>query len=491
MVKFSRAIFIGIYIIWNIANIIYIDSLSNLRQALLQNIISWLAIILIIASVAFSVAYRKSRIVITLPALCYCLALIILVVSLIFSKKANQELDLWYWSGITGGVLFYIVGLQLKNKWSIQFFCIYGYIAVVGIQAILAFYQYLFESDAFYFAEEMRSNGLSQHINVLSINISTACLLSLTTLILSQFRLSSKRNEQFRIIAISILIFIFTLMIILFQAITSILIFIICIFIFTFLFYKKNKARFIGSYLIIFFALLMSAYLINERIESIDDFLVNQFYLNQILRFSMTLFFEQPYELWSDILLQESNHNKITLPFLNIQYFITPRSHNEIFLWIMTGGYINLIFMSLVLTGGVYIAFQSFIKYKESGNGYSLAIILSITPMIIYSNIKYPFLLSALHWGMIILFLSFSDVAFPLKTQSLFYINRKLSHLFGFVVSFIALAIFIIGLFTLNREQSIYENDLNQEIKLSTNKITQNNNGSSLPINITNSNNAI
>ncbi len=113
--------------------------------------------------------------------------------------------------------------------------------------------------------------------------------------------------------------------------------------------------------------------------------------------------------------------------------YIVPHPHNEILLWLMTGGLINLIFLSLLLTGGIYVVFQSFIKYKINGNGYPLAIILSIIPIIIHNHVEYPFAF-CITLGIVILFLSFSDAAFALEEQSLFYINKQLSYLFSFIV---------------------------------------------------------
>ncbi|MBN6363126.1 O-antigen ligase domain-containing protein, partial [Providencia huaxiensis] len=61
-----------------------------------------------------------------------------------------------------------------------------------------------------------------------------------------------------------------------------------------------------------------------------------------------------------------------------------------------------------------------------------------------------------LHWGIVILFLSFSDAAFALEKQSLLYINKQLSYLFSFIIFIIGLGVFIIGLFLFNGEKSFY-----------------------------------
>ncbi|WP_175403095.1 O-antigen ligase domain-containing protein [Providencia heimbachae] len=454
MILFSRSLFIGIFIVWHLASIIYIDSLGSLRQSLPQNIISWLAIALIISVIAFTVFYRKNRIIITLPAICYCFALVILIIDLIYSK--DNDIHFWYWSGITAGVLLYIAGLQVRKKWLIQSFCIYCFIAVTGIQVVLTAYQYLYESDIFYLASGMRSNGLSQQINILSVGMATACLLSLTALVLSQFTLASKRYEKFRVLILGIFIFLFTLMIVVLQSVTTWLSFIVSILIFICLFYKKNQTRISASYFIIAIAFFIGVYLIKLCPQYIDSSAMNQFHLKQMLRFSITLFLEQPYDAWGQSSLLQDNYERTAIPFLSETSYIVPHAHNEILLWIMTGSYISIAFMSLLITGGVYIIFQSVIKYKLNGNGYSLAIILSIVPILIHNNVEYPFLLSVLHWGIVILFSSFSDAAFSLEEQSMFYINQQLSTLFSFIIFALGISIFVIGLFLFNGEKSFY-----------------------------------
>ncbi|MDD9338657.1 MAG: O-antigen ligase domain-containing protein [Providencia heimbachae] len=454
MILFSRSLFIGIFIVWHLASIIYIDSLGSLRQSLPQNIISWLAIALIISVIAFTVFYRKNRIIITLPAICYCFALVILIIDLIYSK--DNDIHFWYWSGITAGVLLYIAGLQVRKKWLIQSFCIYCFIAVTGIQVVLTAYQYLYESDIFYLASGMRSNGLSQQINILSVGMATACLLSLTALVLSQFTLAYKRYEKFRVLILGIFIFLFTLMIVVLQSVTTWLSFIVSILIFICLFYKKNQTRISASYFIIAIAFFIGVYLIKLCPQYIDSSAMNQFHLKQMLRFSITLFLEQPYDAWGQSSLLQDNYERTAIPFLSETSYIVPHAHNEILLWIMTGSYISIAFMSLLITGGVYIIFQSVIKYKLNGNGYSLAIILSIVPILIHNNVEYPFLLSVLHWGIVILFSSFSDAAFSLEEQSMFYINQQLSTLFSFIIFALGISIFVIGLFLFNGEKSFY-----------------------------------
>ncbi|MEQ5317494.1 O-antigen ligase domain-containing protein [Providencia vermicola] len=459
MIMISRSLFIGIFIIWHLASLIYIDSLGSLRQSLPQNIISWLAIAMLISTVSFTVFYRKNRIVITVPAICFFIALIFLALGLAYSTEIDSDLIFWYWSGITIGVLFYITGLQIKDRWRVQSFCIYCNIVFSAIQAFLTGYQFFTQPDIFYFASDMRSNGLSQQINILSVSVTASCLLAMMTLILPQFALANPKYEKMRAIALGCSIFLFTLALVTLQSVTTWLSFIVAIFIFACLFYKKNQLRVIASYFVMTVAVFIGIYLIKLCPLSINTDVINQFHLKQMLRFSITLFLEQPDDIWDPSLIPKDGYGRTPLPFLSSEQYIVPHSHNEIFLWIMKGSHINLVFMSLLITGGIYIIFQSFIKYKKNGNGYSLAMIIAIFPIVIHNNVEYPFLLSVLHWGIIILFLSFSDSAFSLKEQSLFYINKNLSALFSIMISIIGLSVFIAGMVLFNGDDYIHSNN--------------------------------
>ncbi|MEX9948735.1 O-antigen ligase domain-containing protein [Providencia alcalifaciens] len=453
----SRAVFISIFIIWNLASIIYIDNLGSLRQSLPQNIISWLAIALIISIIAFTVFYRKNRIFITIPAMCFCLALAILSINLFYIKESHNVI-FWYWSGISAGVVLYIVGLQIREKWLIQSFCIYCFIAINVIQCLFTIYQYFFETTIFYFATDMRSYGLTQQITILSVNMAMSCMFSLMTLVLSQFKLASLTQEKCRITLLSLCIFLFTVTLVVLQSITTTLSFAVCAFVFICLFYQKNKVRVSASYFIIALAVFIGVYLIQLCPKYIDSEIINRFHLKQMLRFSISLFIYPPAEVWEQPLILNASMEKNQLPFLSSENYIVPHIYNEILRWIMTGGFINLIFMSLLITGGIYVIYQSIIKYKKNGNGYSISLILALTPVVINSNLEHPFLQSVLHWGMIILFLSFSDASFPLKEQSSFYINKHLSLLFSFSTFIIGLSVFIIGLNLFNGQSFFHTN---------------------------------
>ncbi|HHR6030660.1 TPA: hypothetical protein ACS70C_002650 [Providencia alcalifaciens] len=253
-------------------------------------------------------------------------------------------------------------------------------------------------------------------------------------------------------------IFLFTMMLVILQSMTIILSFAVCTFIFICLFYQKNKLRVSVSYFIIAIAVFIGVYLIQLCPKYIDSEIINRFHIKQMLRFSISLFISPPTEMWEKPLIMNASFETNQIPFLSSDNYIMPHVFNEILRWVMTGGYINLVFMSFLITGGIYVIYQSIIKYKKNGNGYSISLVLALTPVVINSNLEHPFLQSVLHWGMIILFLSFSDASFPLKEQSIFYINKHLSLLFSFSTFIIGLSVFIIGLSLFNGQSFFHTN---------------------------------
>lgn len=449
IILLTRILFTGVYIFWLLISIIYIDSLGSLSQSLPQNIIGWLAIIILTSAILFYAYYKKIKICITLPALCYISAIITLSINL-FIPDNNNELNFWYLSGIIVGITFYISGLQIENKSLIKNYCIYSYILTSSIQSVITIYQYFFEADIFYLASDMRSNGLSQQINILSVNMTTAYLLTITVIILSLFSLKENKHEKIRVIILAFLLLVFTITIVILQSVTTWLLFFVLVSIFTCLFIKKNKHLVISILLITLIAIFIGVYLLKLAPNFIDNDFINQFHLKQMLRFSINLFLEKPYEAWEQSLLIYNNHEKVAIPFLTHQYYIISHSHNGILLWLMKNSIINILSLSLLITGSIYIIYQSIIKYKKNGNGYSLAIILDIIPLIVYAIVEYPFVLSVFHWGNIILFLSFSDISFKLKNQTLIYIDKRFSSLICLIISIIGVTMIFISAILFN-----------------------------------------
>ncbi|WP_413495896.1 O-antigen ligase family protein [Morganella psychrotolerans] len=391
------------------------------------------------------------------------MAVFIYFIAILLSADLQQRVNFWYLFGTMIGGLFYFSGLQIKETNSFHPFCIYTYLSIVFVQALMTGYQYIFEPEIFYLATNMESNGLFQQVNIISISMATACLLAITTVTLSQFSLRSKNLENIRVSVISLFIFITALTIIVLQSAIAWLSFTVCAFVFLCLFYKKNKPRVTLVYIIILLAIVPGIYIIDLPPPTINHNGISQFHLNQMLRFSIQLFLESPYVSWGSNISIGDNYELTRIPFLNTDYYIVPHPYNELLLWVMKSNLINLIFMSLMLTGGFYILFQAIVKYKHNSYGFSLAVIISMLPMIIHNHIQYPFLLSVTHWGIVILFLSFSDIAYLLNEQMAFNINTSISIIISLFILIIGVSVFCFGLLFFNGENSFYTHKSNSD----------------------------
>ncbi|MBW3119003.1 O-antigen ligase domain-containing protein, partial [Providencia rettgeri] len=142
-------------------------------------------------------------------------------------------------------------------------------------------------------------------------------------------------------------------------------------------------------------------------------------------------------------LISNDSYDITSLSFLGIERYIFTHPQSETFLGVMRGSNINLIFISFLITGGFYITIQSMAKYKKNDNGYSVAIVIAIIPIVIKCNIEIPFVLSVFNLANAILFLSFSDSAFSLKEQLFFYFNKKISTWLCIVMWIVFLSVFV------------------------------------------------
>ncbi|MBW3118809.1 O-antigen ligase domain-containing protein, partial [Providencia rettgeri] len=242
-----RSLIIGIFVIFQLTSLIYIDVFGGIHQLILKNIIGWLAMTMIISIVSFSVFYRRNKIVVTVPAICFVIALLFLIMGLFYSKEIKNELLFLYSFGVAISILFYITGLQIKDRWWLQLFCIYCNVVFSLIQAFLTGYQFFAQPGIFYFATDMYSYGLLQQINIISTSIAASSLLAMMMFVLSKFSLVSYKYENLRAIVLGCAIFVFTLTLVILQSITTLLSFMGAIFLFIYLFYKKNKRRVIAS----------------------------------------------------------------------------------------------------------------------------------------------------------------------------------------------------------------------------------------------------
>ncbi|WP_336297444.1 PglL family O-oligosaccharyltransferase [Serratia rubidaea] len=94
---------------------------------------------------------------------------------------------------------------------------------------------------------------------------------------------------------------------------------------------------------------------------------------------------------------------------------IAGHPHNEILLWWLEGGLVALAGIVLLLLGGVHLLRQALrvdrraFSCRRRHAGEATALCLALLPMLLHSQLEYPFYLSALHWLLFMLLLAQLD----------------------------------------------------------------------------------
>lgn len=83
--------------------------------------------------------------------------------------------------------------------------------------------------------------------------------------------------------------------------------------------------------------------------------------------------------------------------------------HNEILLWWVEGGLKALVGIAIVLAAGVRLLKSAWQRDREQPNGARVGLFLVLLPMLIHTQLEYPFYLSAPHWLAFLLLLTLLD----------------------------------------------------------------------------------
>lgn len=83
--------------------------------------------------------------------------------------------------------------------------------------------------------------------------------------------------------------------------------------------------------------------------------------------------------------------------------------HNEILLWWVEGGLTALAGIAIVLAAGVRLLKSAWQRDREQQNGARVGLFLVLLPMLIHTQLEYPFYLSAPHWLAFLLLLALLD----------------------------------------------------------------------------------
>jgi len=175
--------------------------------------------------------------------------------------------------------------------------------------------------------------------------------------------------------------------------------------------FAKNRKQFFKLLLIICSALLITQINITDKPSNLTDKKVTNITArSDIYSVTAKMIVDKPllgygYGNFERSYLDFNNHLRIQNPEINKPLLNLAHPHNEVLFWVSEGGIIAL--LGMIFFCIAYIICWLKISHKLAKR---LAILGLITPLLLHSQLEFPFYSSVSHWFVFIIFLWFTDI---------------------------------------------------------------------------------
>ncbi|MGL1812476.1 UNVERIFIED_CONTAM: O-antigen polymerase [Serratia marcescens] len=398
-------------LIWMAAVLpVYHRNMGGDGLALPQNILAWSVMALTTLIVTFTVCLGRIRLSLTPTARLLLLGIAVLALPLLYTRPEWREDALWRCAGLLGGWLFYVACLQLRVTARQRELLLFGLLFAVGIQALLAALQLFAPALAWVPLNTNRAYGVFQQPNVLGSFITTGLALALW-LLLAPFSAPTRRRQ----IPLLALLAAFSALLVLIQsraswlggALTTALL------LWRFARQRPAASRLAGGAIllgtVIGLGITLSGFGLDLKIGFISRDISNGSRLT-MLHDVGAMILAKPLLGWGYGGFEYSfAHFRLqTMPWREVLE-VAGHPHNEILLWWVEGGLTALAGIAIVLAAGVRLLKSAWQRDREQPNGARVGLFLVLLPMLIHTQLEYPFYLSAPHWLAFLLLLALLD----------------------------------------------------------------------------------
>ncbi|MDP8637381.1 Wzy polymerase domain-containing protein [Serratia marcescens] len=397
-------------LIWMAAVLpVYYPNMGGDGLALPQNILAWGVMALTTLIVTFTVCLGRIRLSLTPTARLLLLGIAVLALPLLYTRPEWREDALWRCAGLLGGWLFYVACLQLRVTARQRELLLFGLLFAVGIQALLAALQLFAPALAWVSPNGGRVYGVFQQPNVLGSFIATGLALALW-LLLAPFSAPTRRQ-----IPLLALLAAFSALLVLIQSRAAWLGAALAAALLLWRFARQRPAasRWAGGALLLGAAIgltvLFTGFGLDGRAGLIGRELSNSARLT-MLHDVGAMILAKPLLGWGYGGFEYSfAHFRLqTMPWREVLE-VAGHPHNEILLWWVEGGLTALAGIAIVLAAGVRLLKSAWQRDREQPNGARVGLFLVLLPMLIHTQLEYPFYLSAPHWLAFLLLLALLD----------------------------------------------------------------------------------
>lgn len=388
---------------------VYHPNMGGGGLALPQNILAWSAMALTTLIVAFTVCLGRTRLSLTPTARLLLLGIAALALPLLYTRPEWREDALWRCAGLLGGWLFYVACLQLRLTARQRNLLLYGLLFAVSVQALLAVLQLFAPTLAWVSPNGNRVYGVFQQPNVLGSFIATGLALALWLLLAP---LSTSTRRQLPLLA---LLTAFSALLVLIQSRAAWLggALAAALLLWRFAHQSPAASRWAGGALLLGVALglmfLFTGLGLDGRSSLIAREGSNYSRLTMLLD-TLSMILAKPLLGWGYGGFEYSfAHFRLqAMPWREVLE-VAGHPHNEILLWWVEGGLPALAGIVILLAAGALLLKRAWQRDREQPAGARVGLFLVLLPMLVHTQLEYPFYLSAPHWLAFLLLLALLD----------------------------------------------------------------------------------
>ncbi len=367
--------------------------------ALPQNILAWSAMALTTLLVTASVCLGRARLSLTPTARLLLLGIAVLALPLLYTRAEWREDALWRSAGLLGGWLFYVACLQLRLTTRQRDLLLYGLLFAVSVQALLAALQLFAPALAWVAPNGHRVYGVFQQPNVLGSFIATGLALALW-LLLAPLSTPTRRRQ----LPLLALLAAFSALLVLIQSRAAWLGGALAAALLLWRFARQRPAasRWAGGALLLGVAAGLTVLFTGLGLDSRAGLIGRE--LSNSARLTMlhdvgAMILAKPLLGWGYGGFEYSfAHFRLQeMPWREVLE-VAGHPHNEILLWWVEGGLPALAGIVIVLVAGALLLKRAWQRDREQPGGARVGLFLVLLPMLVHTQLEYPFYLSAPHW---------------------------------------------------------------------------------------------
>ncbi|AYZ30480.1 PglL family O-oligosaccharyltransferase [Serratia sp. FDAARGOS_506] len=373
--------------------------------ALPQNILAWGAMALTTLIVTFTVCLGRARLSLTPTARLLLLGIAVLALPLLYTRPEWREDALWRCAGLFGGWLFYVACLQLRPTPRQRELLLCGLLFAVGVQALLAALQLFAPTLAWVAPNGSRVYGVFQQPNVLGSFIATGLALTLW-LLLAPLSAPTWRRQ----LPLLALLVAFSALLVLIQSRAAWLGGALAAVLLLWRLARQHPAasRWACGALLLGIGLgLMGLFTGQQGLIAREG---SNYSRLTMLQDTLSMILAKPLLGWGYGGFEYSfAHFRLqAMPWREVLE-VAGHPHNEILLWWVEGGLPALVGIAIVLVAGALLLKRAWQQDRKQPAGARVGLFLVLLPMLVHTQLEYPFYLSAPHWLAFLLLLALLD----------------------------------------------------------------------------------